>query len=50
MADARVEEAGEEEDITMGENAKATTKATVTITPTSTEPGVETGVPAAANV
>jgi hypothetical protein len=51
MADARVEEAGEEEeDVTMGESAMAMTTAMVTITATSIEPEVETGAPAVANV
>jgi len=51
MADAREEEAGEE-DITMGQSATVTTttKATVMITATSIEPEVEMGAPAATNV
>jgi hypothetical protein len=51
MADARVEEAGEEaEDVTMDKRATATTTATVMITASSIEHEVETGAPAAANV
>jgi len=49
MADASVEEAGEE-DITMGESATATTKAMVMITATSFKYQVESGAPVAANI